>query len=215
MFWVIYFHKINYFLLLASEGDSTLADKETALVFCSIIIPILDIWTLPIKGIAEYHKSRALFGRKSPKKFIFQPDLVKVFSSSLYEGKNWLSCRENDFGRLVFAFCRFVSVLSVFGREKLHELSLEASNLLENTLCLKKEAKEMTHFCTLMSLNRFSYSTSRKRQRKRVLFSNENEANNENENDGDFGNIEERAEEEVEGDELDETDGQGMTPRNT
>ena len=136
-------------------------------LYCGVVVPILDIWTLPIKGLAEYYKSRALFGRKTTKKYIYLTDLAGVFSSTLYDEKNFLSYRANNFGRMVYAFSRYASVLTAFGIEKLLTMSLEASGLLRNVFDLKKDAQELTHFCTLMSLNRYGHPSSKKRARRK------------------------------------------------
>jgi hypothetical protein len=145
-------------------------EEEAVNLYCGVVVPILDIWTLPIKGVAEYHKSRALFGRKTTKKYIYLTDLAGVFSSTLYDEKNFLSYRANNFGRMIYAFSRYASVISAFGGEKLLSMSLEASAILQNIFDLKKEAKELTHFCTLMSLNRFGpTTTSKKRNRRRGI----------------------------------------------
>lgn len=142
-------------------------------LYCGVVIPILDIWTLPIKGVAEYHKSRALFGRKTTKKYIYLTDLAGVFSSTLYDEKSFLSYRANNFGRMIYAFSRYASVLNAFGVEKLLTMSSEASTILQTIFDLKKEAKELTHFCTLMSLNRFGPTMLRKRSRRRGVIVDE------------------------------------------
>eukprot|EP01036_Dinobryon_divergens_P026028 gene26030-34630_t len=151
----------------STDSNLPMLEEEAVSLYCGVVIPILDIWTLPIKGVAEYHKSRALFGRRTTKKYIYLTDLAGVFSSTLYDEKPFLSYRANNLGRMIYAFSRYASVLSAFGREKLLAMSSEASTLLRNVFDLKKDAKELTHFCTLMSLNRFGPLSSKKRSRRK------------------------------------------------
>mmetsp|Transcript_34276 Transcript_34276/g.49810 ORF Transcript_34276/g.49810 Transcript_34276/m.49810 type:complete len:835 (+) Transcript_34276:3-2507(+) len=166
---------------MESNETGNTTDHESILLYCSIIVPMLDVWTLPIKGIAEYHKSKQLLGRKTTRKYVSLAELVDTFTSDLYDDKPWLSGKLNCFGRLVFSLCRFTPVSDSFGKNKLLNMAETASSLL-NVLKLTNEAKELLHFSTLMSLNRYDQSVPRKRPRNRRLLTpttaKENDGNN-------------------------------------
>jgi hypothetical protein len=164
--------KISKSLTADLNDSENTTEHDSILLYCSIIVPILDVWTLPIKGIAEYNKSKQLLGKKTTRKYVSLAELVDTFTSDLYDDKPWLSEKLNCFGRLVFSLCRFTSATEAFSKTKLLDMAETASKLL-NMLTLTNEAKELFHFCTLMSLNRHDQAVCPKKRfrNRRVVVS--------------------------------------------